>query len=285
MDKGLEKTLIRESPPLSFPLVDMSVQVCYVIPKSWWVLWCSYVGLYFEAQGDRPKDLDNSELVLSKKNEENLVFLRKISWKRLKGWYNAGPTFKVFIVKGKPQWKSHSLDVMLPNGSRQKVSVPLKMTLSDFRDFIVKKFSLVGKLEISTSNSYCTSKHYAYDSTLKDLGFNSVAFVRFSKVHHQEYDVDEFELFDISDHYDEDLKKAIEISAGEQHEVKNLKNRQVREFETRELEDFGIKEKFESVKVLVCKALAQEKIQLKVKSLKKVRKNVERILNDLDANI
>lgn len=312
MDKGLEKSLICECPPLSFPLDDLKVQVCYVIPKSWWLLWCGYVGFYVDPCGERPEDLDNSDLVLSKENQDGLVCLRKVAWKRFKGWYNAGPTFKVFIVGGKPQWKTQSIEIILPNNSNHQVSVPLKMTLSEFQDFIIKKYSLTGKLEISTSNSYCTTRHYSLNITLKNLGFDSIAFVKFSKIQHQEYDVDEFELFDIPDDMDEDLLKPITNCESDQEKIKNFSFEQEKKlgkrraldsrnldgkgdkirnvdrevgFGDRELEDFGMREKVESVKESVLRAFEQEKTQLMVKSLKKVRENVERILNDLEGNV
>ena len=321
MDKGLEKTLIRESPPLSFPLLDKSFQVCYVIPKSWWLAWCSYVGFYSETSGERPGDLDNSTVVLSKDQQADLVFLRKLAWKRLKGWYSAGPSLKVFVVNGKPRWDKTCIDLVLPSGARKQVYVTLKMSLAEFRDFVIKKFALSGNFEIVASSSYSTVKHYSFNCSLKVLRFDNVVSVKFVKIQEQELDDNDFQILDFHDQEDEDLQRAIKMSTCEDEEMKDFaedkgnsrirkgfemlkgigktakagrsgregdgdrdrdRNRMV---EQRELQDFAMKEKVDKVRELVGACVEREKVQLVVKSLKIIKKNVEGILRDLDGFI
>ena len=53
-------------------------------------------------------------------------------------------------------------------------------------------------------------------------------------------------------------------------------------FGERELQDFGMKDKLEKVKILVGRSVEEGKVLLVVKSLKIIKKNVEGILRDLD---
>jgi hypothetical protein len=271
MDKGTQKTLIRESPPLSFPIYDKTIQLCYVIPKTWWQAWTRYVGFYSDEAGPDPGDLDNSQLVLSKKNQENLICLRKVAWKRLKGWYNGHPTLKVFIVQGRPKWKMVSLAVVLPSSHKYQVKVSLKISLSQFQEFISKKFNLTGPLEITTYSDTSITKQYSSDYTLSILGFGDVTYVKFSYVSRiSSQVVTEFDTLNIDESDDEELQKAIKVSMTETfpHD------------KSFEMNDLRINDKVREVKKMVESSIVREKTQLKVFSLKRIKMNVEGILRD-----
>jgi hypothetical protein len=141
------------------------------------------------------------------------------------------------------------------------------------------------------------------------------------KIQEQELDDNDFQILDFHDQEDEDLQRAIKMSTCEDEEMKDFAedkgNSRIRKgfemlkgigktakagrsgregdgdrdrdrdrmVEQRELQDFAMKEKVDKVRELVGACVEREKVQLVVKSLKIIKKNVEGILRDLDGFI
>jgi hypothetical protein len=122
-----------------------------------------------------------------------------------------------------------------------------------------------------THSEASMTKHYASDYSLKTLGFDDVTFVKFSSVSRVSSQViTEFENLNIEDSDDEELQKAIKVSI----------NETLPKGENFEMNDMGRGDRVKDVKKIVEDFFMGKKTQLKVFSLRRIERNVGRILSE-----
>lgn len=284
MDKGMEKTLISESPPLSIPIHDQFTQFCYIIPRKWWDQWCSYVGYEQPESGPKPEKIDNSKLDLSENNIDNYIFLTKNSWKKLKNWYQAKPTRKVFIVNGFPQCSQIAVHIKVPFGHKFTIQVPLTITLQRFKEYVSKKSKQSDDFSIVTKNAMGVRKtHEKMHHILREEGFFDGIAVKFvskkeeTQIAYQEYPkivISDFENINIVDDEDEDeeLQKALKVSMDEVTKEKEI-----------EMVDFKCSSLLNETRLLVASKSKEKKTPLKIHSLPTILTALNNLL--LDPNL
>lgn len=283
MDKGMEKTLISESPPLLVPTHNNNIQFCYIIPKKWWDHWCRYVGYQQPETESRPEKIDNSKISLSDDNIDSYIFITKLNWTRFKNWYQAKPKLKVFIVNGFPQCNQITIHIKIPMRQSFIVNVPLTITLFKFREYVLKKAKQSGDFSIVTKNLMGTKKtHEKMHHILREEGFYDGANVKFvykrdeEQIHYEEYPkivISDFENINIAeDDEDEELQKALKVSIDEVS-----KNTEV------EMADFGKSNKISEARAVICIKSSEKKTPLVVHSLSSILTTIKNLL--LDPNL
>jgi len=284
MDKGMEKTLISESPPLLVPIHNHSIQFCYIIPKKWWDHWCKYVGYQQPETESRPEKIDNSKISLSDDNIDCYIFLTKLNWTRFKNWYQAKPKLKVFLVNGFPQCTQITIHIKIPMSQNFIVNVPLTITLFKFREYVLKKAKQSGDFTIVTKNLMGTKKtHEKMHHILREEGFYDGVIVKFvykraeGQIPYGEYPkivISDFENINIAEEDDEDeeLQKALKVSMDEA-----TKGTEV------EMVDFGISNKLSEARSVICVKSSEKKTTLVVHSLLSILTSIDNLL--LDPNL
>ena len=129
---------IQESPPLAFP-ASSSIRVLYLVTRSWWDQWAEYAGYCTSGNGPEPNQINNASIDLEKPDPDQYVFLPKVTWRRLRNWYNYDAKRIAFVRNGFPDYDFNKV-IILINGERSReVKVPLWYTLAEFKNRVIKK--------------------------------------------------------------------------------------------------------------------------------------------------
>lgn len=261
-NRNQQLSYIHESPPL-VPPVSFSIRVLYLVTKTWWDQWAEFAGYYTSGNGPQPNQINNASINLEKPEPDQYVFLPKVTWRRLRNWYNYDTKRIAFVKNGFPDYNYIQVFIVINGERSREVKVPLWYTVAEFKNRVTKKikyFCYECKFFVNYSGGM---KILLEDDaiTLKKLEFfNDIEVEVEVKSKSDERIVSFSGVLNYND--DQDLERAIQESNKEPQ---------------RNVIDY---EKVLEVKLKLADLAQEKKYRICIQPIKVLIENVDRILNE-----
>lgn len=305
MDANSQMMLISECQPDSLDRLLETTQTVFVVTKSWWDCWSSYVGYKVDPEGYEPGPIDNEVLLdgnILKKHLSNddVKYLSSTTWQRLKHWYGGGPELEIFVVNKVPDlnpiqiyiWNSQDPCNIVKTWKPYLVSS--KMTMFQLKNYLVRKLNIsFDNTSIKLENSLGETRillgydHCPLNESLISNGTKIILERKENKKNMQ--------LVEILEDEDEELKLAMEASLREEEFVdisKRLKNETSTDIEMETIHIYSepitvtthkslpSRADSELVALKIDQTLKETKIALGIHQLRRIKKNLINIWAD-----
>ena len=252
---------IYEAPPLVPPIIT-SIKVLYIVTKSWWIQWAEFSGFNGSSgKGLEPNQISNSSINLETPDPDQYIFLPKVTWKRLRNWYNYDTKRIAFVRNGQPNYDFIKVFILVGSERSREVKVPLWYTLAEFKARVTKKMKYYS-YKCKFVLIYPGGKRSLLEEDTKTL--NELEFYNEVEVEVRSKPNNKAVSFSGVGNYNEedDLKRAIEDS------MKQTQGKSI---------DY---DKVQEVKLKLAQVPGEKKYRIFVQHLKVLIENVDRILNE-----
>ncbi|CAG9311218.1 unnamed protein product [Blepharisma stoltei] len=307
MDPNSQKQVISSIQPISTADLFQREKTVFLAPKQWWVSWCNYVGFFQDPKGLDPGPINNEILLensdlKSDLNSSAVIFLKKEAWTSLYSWYLGGPEIEIFIIEGRPDL--HPIKIYIcplydyisvESALFSPFYLSLSLTIQDLKSHLQKKHSITGKfhLKVYESNGSIRSLEGYEDFSIREVNIKKGTKICIEKN-------DEVCLMEAED---EELKKVMEISMQDFHHSSEKDHTNstgkkgvsahwvegnVNEFEMDFIDvarDSPSGPEIELIRERIREALQGKKVKLEIHSIAKIKKQLNRILEEYQSFI
>ncbi|OMJ69234.1 hypothetical protein SteCoe_33085 [Stentor coeruleus] len=281
MDLSIQKSLTKEAPPIVPESYDSSEKEVMLLSKIWWDKWCAYTGYNQPSTGLNPGPINNHPICTSNPDPDSYICLPKITWKRLIGWYAGGPKRKVFLLDHQLQFDTINISITFQSISTKIISVPLNLKFIDFKDHVCKKFKASQEMWkfYTQFESGIKTKLIESNHTLQDIGFCNNIHVVCERKKNRYQSVMPLDIRE-EEEEDEEMQKIISYSINDAFDSGRLDIQKDYTDKYAEVDDcYDLKDcnEIKEVKEKVAWALMEEKVSIKLKSLKDLKRNLTHI--------
>lgn len=259
--RSYQLSYIYQAPPLDPPIHSL-IKVLYIVTKSWWNQWAEFSGYNNSSgKGPEPNQISNSGVNLENPDPAQYIFLPKVTWKRLKNWYNYDTKRIAFVRNGQPDYNFIKVFILVGGERSRDIKVPLWYTLAEFKARVTKKMKYYS-YKCKFVLIYPGGKRTLLEENTKTL--NELEFFDDVEVEVRSKPNNKAVSFSGVGNYNEedDLKRAIEDS------MKQTQGKVI---------DY---EKVQEIKLKLALAPGEERYRIVIQPLKALIGNVDRILDE-----
>ncbi|OMJ73868.1 hypothetical protein SteCoe_27349 [Stentor coeruleus] len=285
MDPTMQRCLIQEAPPFDPSSYDNLEKEAMLLSKDWWDKWCFYTGYNCIPTKIHPGAITNFTIIMPNPNPNTFIYIPSLTWKRLCGWFGGGPKHKVLIIDGKAQLNNINISITFLSLSSKTIILPLSLKFIDFKDYVCRKFKTNQDNWKFYINLKGTNKTKLVESnyTLEELGFCNGINIICEKKKSRYKTIVPLDIRDDDDE-DEDMRKVLSFSMNDAFDAgkSEICNRYYVDGSVNCIDGYLDKtcENLDDVRVIkdrVNEVMRGTRVELRLKSLKEVRRNVVEI--------